>query len=182
MAPMPTSPQARRFSMGSHQRAAPRETSSSAARCRLVNGLFHICVFIAGAKTTGLLNSHARNTHVSKLSHKPLANLARVFALRGATRRTSAHLAKSMCNTGSPICRHCAQSSSSPYTHARSIPARVMSSSSTNCLAAFVRITLTSYPASSNAATSAAKRVLATLPVNPTNTFVIVSLTLYAYY
>jgi hypothetical protein len=61
----------------------------------------------------GLLQSHARATHVTRLSHSPCESLASVFADSGANTSTSAQRRSSMCNTGSPTARQAAHSSSS---------------------------------------------------------------------
>ena len=49
-------------------------------------------LFMAGAITIGRSVSHARTTHVARLSHIPAASLASVFAESGAIRIISAHL------------------------------------------------------------------------------------------
>jgi len=65
-------------------------------------GFCHMRVFMAGANTTGLAVSHARQTHVRQLSHRPTASFASVFASSGAMTNTSAHFRNSMCSTVSP--------------------------------------------------------------------------------
>lgn len=66
-----------------------------------MNGLSHISVFIAGAARSGREKSHARTTHVRRLSQSPFAAFASVLAESGASRSTSAHLRSSMWRTGS---------------------------------------------------------------------------------
>ncbi|RNA34097.1 hypothetical protein BpHYR1_009861 [Brachionus plicatilis] len=65
-----------------------------------IEGCWYIKVFMAGQMITGLALmfsiSHARITLVNKLSHIPLLILARLFAPRGAIRKTSAHFLSSM--------------------------------------------------------------------------------------
>jgi len=92
--------------------------------CCCVNGCSHMAVFIAGASTTGLPvvtavlllalslsllslplycpKSHARSTHDSVSSHRPVAILASVCAESGAIASTSAQFRSSTCNTESP--------------------------------------------------------------------------------
>eukprot|EP00796_Vickermania_ingenoplastis_P005900 gene5900-gene4298 len=82
--------------------------------CCLVMGCVHMAVFIAGQMMTGFcFTSHARMTHVTRLSHKPPAILAREFASSGATSTTSAHRRSSMCTTASLTTSHWRHSSSS---------------------------------------------------------------------
>lgn len=66
-----------------------------------------------GLTTSGLLNSQARTTHVSRLSHKPFATLARLLAESGAISSRSAQRRSSMCSTGSPTACQDRHSSSS---------------------------------------------------------------------
>ena len=85
-----------------------------------VCGCSHMAVFMAGATTTGRLKSQARAMQVTRLSARPWASLARVFALRGAMTSTSAQRRSVMCSTGSPLAVQTDHSSSSPYTGALS--------------------------------------------------------------
>ena len=55
--------------------------------CGFVIGWSHIIVFIAGANKIGFVKSQARQIHVKRLSHKPLASFANVFASNGANKR-----------------------------------------------------------------------------------------------
>ena len=54
--------------------------------CWFVIGWSHIIVFIAGANKIGFVKSQARQIHVKRLSHKPLASFANVFASNGANK------------------------------------------------------------------------------------------------
>lgn len=73
------------------------------------------CGSLAGVLLTsnGFLKSHARTTHVSKLSHMPCAILASVLADSGAMTMASAQRLSSMCMIGSPTRLHSCHSSSS---------------------------------------------------------------------
>merc|ERR1711916_211834 len=118
MAPTPVSPQARVFATGG---MTPYPHLSRVSQCVFVTGWFHM----AGATATGLaasntssspgkgVNSHARATHVTRLSASPVASLARLLASRGAIRYTSAHLRSSMWTTSSPISDHDSHSAES---------------------------------------------------------------------
>ena len=66
---------------------------------------------IEGARNMGNVGFHALITLVKRLSHKPRAILANVFAVNGATTSISAQRRSSMCNTGSVRCRHTSHSS-----------------------------------------------------------------------
>ena len=55
--------------------------------CGFVTGWSHIIVFIAGANKIGFVKSQARQIHVKRLSHRPLASFANVFASNGANKR-----------------------------------------------------------------------------------------------
>lgn len=70
MAPFPISPHANFFAIG-EIRVIPRSWAET--RWRLVKGLSHINVFIAGAMNKGFWKSHARTTQVSRLSQRPPA-------------------------------------------------------------------------------------------------------------
>jgi hypothetical protein len=59
--------------------------------------LFHIFVFIAGAKITGLLNAH--KSEVKRLSQMPFASLPIVFAVAGARTKISASSTRAICLT-----------------------------------------------------------------------------------
>ncbi len=76
-------------------------SARSRARLRRVAGWFHIVVFIAGATTTGAL--HARYVVERKSSATPLANLAMMLAVAGATRKRSTVCEKVMCAMGSGL-------------------------------------------------------------------------------
>ena len=65
MAPFPVSPHASLLEIG-EMTVTPR--SSSAVRCRIVKGLFHMNVFMAGATNMGFEKSQARTMHVRRPS------------------------------------------------------------------------------------------------------------------
>ena len=88
IAPIPTSPQASFFEIGS---MIWYPNSFNASNCFWVIKCSYILVFIAGAMNIRLQGHfQALATQVSRLSHIPLANLARVLALVGAIIKTSA--------------------------------------------------------------------------------------------
>ncbi len=79
-----------------------------------VSSTLYVCTQNTLLTKRGLRMSHARTTHVSRLSHRPPATFPSVFADRGAITSKSAHRRRSMCNTGSPMAFHACHSSSSP--------------------------------------------------------------------
>lgn len=98
IAPIPVSPHANVFETGGMM-CIPKERSR--LRCSAVTGWSHIHVFMAGASTSGFEsawfdNGHARAMQVSRLSDKPLASFANVFADVGAISRRSAHFRNCM--------------------------------------------------------------------------------------
>ena len=94
--PVPDSPiEASEPVPGSSTRA-PR--SRSCARFACVAGCSYIAEFIAGASTSGLRQASA--ALVSRLSARPCASLASVFADAGAIRNTSARSTSSRCDIG----------------------------------------------------------------------------------
>ena len=102
-----------------------------------------MAVFIAGATRIffpSSFQSHARKTHVTRVSLSPFASFASVLALHGAMRKTSAHRLRSMCATGSPTVPHARHSSSSAKT---SSGGSGRSAGATNRRAASVRTTFT---------------------------------------
>lgn len=113
IAPIPVSPHINFFAIHS---ISMWPQLLSTWMCWPVIGCVHIRVFMAGQKNNGLSKSHARVVHSSKLSHIPPAILANVFASNGAMSITSAHLPKSMCNTGSSRFSHKLHSSASVST------------------------------------------------------------------
>jgi hypothetical protein len=95
MAPLPTSPHARRLATGGTT-TAPK--SCKHCSCRAVTGCSHIFVFIAGASIISCdLTRQHRATRETRLSLKPMLTLARVFADRGAKSSMSAHCDSSTC-------------------------------------------------------------------------------------
>jgi hypothetical protein len=76
----------------------PKVSSNTLIYC-LVNGCSYIKVFIAGATIAGLfleVKSQHLNIDVSRLSQRPLAILAIVFADRGAIRIAEANFLNSI--------------------------------------------------------------------------------------
>ena len=87
------------------------KSDSRYCNCFSVIGCSYICVFIAGATTTGFCNSQLYpflaygqhlKTFVIRLSQMPLLILAIVLALRGAITNIEAMLRNSIWRTGSP--------------------------------------------------------------------------------
>ena len=76
---------------------APRERSSSRFAC--VAGFSYMWLFIAGATTSGAVLASA--AEVSRLSARPWASFASVFADAGATTNTSQRATSSRCEIGS---------------------------------------------------------------------------------
>lgn len=110
IAPVPTSPQARAFSMGGRTVTQPSgfdllhpHSSRRTFSCFSVTGCLHIAVFAAGAtKILGFCDlnspstmpvvSQALITERRRLSDIPMVILAMVLADSGATSKTCAHL------------------------------------------------------------------------------------------
>lgn len=133
----------------------------------MVIGCSHILVFMAGQKRSGFVLSHARATHVRMLSHMPLAILPNVLASNGAITNTSAHFTRSIWSTGSP--RSC-QAAHSTVSDSTWISGGSWASFK-KCLALSVTTTLTSRLFRRSISTSCGSLIVATLPVQPINTF-----------
>lgn len=132
-----------------------------------VTGWSHILVFIAGQKRRGFAGSQARATHVNILSQIPLASLPSVLASKGAIRKTSAHLTRSICRTGSPLSCQAAHSTVSEST---CVPGG-SSASFRKCLALSVTTIRISKLWCQSLSTSCGSFIVATLPVQPISTF-----------
>jgi len=141
----------------------------------IVTGCSHMLVFIAGQKRSGFEGSHARATQVTILSHMPLAILPRVLASNGAITNTSAHFTRSMCSTGSPRSCQAAHSTVSDKTWISG----GSWASFKKCLALSVTTTLTSRLFCRSISTSCGSLIVATLPVQPTNTLFLDELAIF---
>lgn len=142
----------------------------------MVIGCSHILVFMAGQKSSGFALSHARATHVTILSHMPLAILPKVLASNGAITNISAHFTRSICNTGSPRSCQAAHSTVSDSTWISD----GSWASFRKCLALSVTTTLTSRLFRRSISTSCGSLIVATLPVQPTNTFFLEILAIFS--
>jgi hypothetical protein len=152
---------------GEEPRRGRMHKGSVRRTCGAVTGCSHIFVFMAGQNKSGLTGSQARATQVSILSQIPAASFPMVLASRGAMRKTSAHLVRSMWRTGSPLSCQAAHSTVSESTW----QPEGSSASFRKCFARSVTTTRTSTLRWLSFCTSWGSFIVATLPVQPTKTF-----------